>query len=281
MADTVGINESSAPEPGRVSDPPTEPLAVVGAAVPAVGRTPWSFVDVFAGLGAVLLCSLLIAAPLKFADVQNSDPLLLLSALPVWIGLLGTTVWACRRHGTGNLVADLALRIRPIDLAIGLGAGLGLRLVIGLWTVVYIQITGRQPTGNLQTILGDGLGTGMWLVVNMTAIAVVGPVIEELFFRGLGLRSALASTLRRADRPRFADPRSRARWSILATSLMFTLLHLSEVNDLTSAVVLLPGLFLAGWVLAWLTMSTGRLGSAIVTHVVFNGVAVVALLALS
>jgi membrane protease YdiL (CAAX protease family) len=34
-------------------------------------------------------------------------------------------------------------------------------------------------------------------------------------------------------------------------------------------------------VLGWLTMTTGRLGPAIVTHVVFNGVAVAALLALS
>lgn len=264
-------------------DPPTQPLATV--AEPPSGRpaaTPWSFVDVFAGLGAVLLLSMLIAAPVQFSGIRDSEALLLISALPVWIGLLGTTFWASRRHGTGNLIVDLALRIRPIDLAIGLGAGLGLRFVIGVWTVVYTQISGDQPSGNLEPILGGGgLGFGIWLVINLAAIAVIGPVIEEIFFRGLGLRSALASTLRRAGSPRFADPRSRARWSIVATSVVFALLHLSEVSDLTSAVVLLPGLFLAGWVLGWLTMTTGRLGPAIVTHVVFNGVAMVALLVLS
>jgi len=258
---------------------------VNGHSSPAQGGapapTPWTFVDVFAGLGVVLLMSMLIAAPIQFADVQGGSALLLVSALPVWIGLLGTTLWASRRHGTGNLVTDLALRFRPIDLAIGLGAGLGLRFVIGIWTIAYSAVTGHQPTGNLDTVLGDGLGTGVWLVINMAVIAIIGPTIEEIFFRGLGLRSALASAWRRAGLPRFADPKRRVRYSIAATSLIFALLHVSEVNDLTSAVVLLPGLFLAGWVLGRLTVWSGRLGPAIVTHVVFNGVAVVALLALT
>ena len=282
----------------QATDPPTQPLMTVrvgndgvlvdqasGRLGPAQDRvpatTPWTFVDVFAGLGVVLLMSMLIAAPIQFANVQGGSALLLVSALPVWIGLLGTTFWACRRHGTGNLVTDLALRFRPVDLAIGLGAGLGLRFVIGIWTIAYSAITGQQPTGNLNTVLGDGLGTGLWLVINMVVIAIIGPTIEEIFFRGLGLRSALASAWRRAGLPRFADPKRRVRYSIAATSLIFALLHVSEVNDLTSAVVLLPGLFLAGWVLGRLTIWSGRLGPAIVTHVVFNGVAVVALLALS
>jgi len=282
----------------QATDPPTQPLMTVrvgndgvlvdqasGRLGPAQDRvpatTPWTFVDVFAGLGVVLLMSMLIAAPIQFANVQGGSALLLVSALPVWIGLLGTTFWACRRHGTGNLVTDLALRFRPVDLAIGLGAGLGLRFVIGIWTIAYSAITGQQPTGNLNTVPGDGLGTGLWLVINMVVIAIIGPTIEEIFFRGLGLRSALASAWRRAGLPRFADPKRRVRYSIAATSLIFALLHVSEVNDLTSAVVLLPGLFLAGWVLGRLTVWSGRLGPAIVTHVVFNGVAVVALLALT
>lgn len=268
-----GIDVSGA----MAADPPTEPLATVGADH-HLAKTPWSFVDVFAGLGAVLLFSTLMGAIVQFTGARGGNGLLLLSALPVWIGLLGTAWWACRRHGTGNLVHDLALRVRWVDLALGLGVGLGLRLVIGVWAVLYSAITGDQPTSNLQTVLGDGLGTGFWLVVNVAAIAVIGPVIEEIFFRGVGLRSALASLLRRSGNPRLTDPRRRARYAIAATSLIFASLHLSEVNDLTSAVVLLPGLILTGCVLAWLTISTGRLGPAIVTHVVFNGVAVIALL---
>jgi len=261
------------------ADPPTQPLAVVTLAPP---RTPWTFVDVFAGLGVVLLVGTVLSAVVRLSGLSLGSASLVVSALPVWVGLLGTTIWACRRHGTGNLVQDLALRIRPVDLAIGLGAGLGLRIAIGVWAVICIGLTGRQPESNLQDVLGsNGLGTGGWLVLNVLAIGLMGPVIEELFFRGLGLRSALAGLLRRGTgEPRMADPRRRARLAIGATALVFALLHVSEVNDAVSALVLLPGLFLAGCVLGWLTIRTGRLGPAVLTHVVFNGGAVAALLAI-
>ena len=287
-------------------DPPTQPLPVprpapaeaVGNAPVVTGpvvagpvvagpvtldgrvRPPWTFVDVFVGLGVVLLASTLLSAVVRLSGATPGPALLLLSALPVWVGLLGTAIWACRRHGTGNLVADLALRFRWIDLFIGVGAGLGLRFAIGLWTIICARVTGSLPQGNLQDVLdGNGLGTGVWLVVNMAAIAVVGPVIEEIFFRGVGLRGALASLLRRSGTsPRLADPRRRARLAIAATAAVFALLHVSEVNDAVSALALWPGLFAAGAVLGWLTIRFGRLGPAIVTHVVFNGVAVVALL---
>ena len=313
----IGQHLAAPPAPGNRhhdADPPTQPIALVspsqpqgqfqrqGQFQPAAGFqppprpmpsesgdggsgrlpvTPWTFVDVPAGLGVVLLVSLLISTPLQIAHWRAGSAVLVLSALPVWIGLLGTALWASRRHGSGSLIRDLGLHFKWIDLAIGVAAGLALRFAVGVWTVVYSAITGQQPTSNLESVLTNGLGTGFWLVVNALAIAVIGPVIEEIFFRGVGLRSALASLWRRSGTPRFADPRRRIWVSIAATSFIFALLHLSEVQDLTSAAVLLPGLFLAGWVLARLTIWSGRLGPAIVTHVVFNGVAVAALLALS
>jgi membrane protease YdiL (CAAX protease family) len=256
-------------------------LASPGAAAPAPGpaRSPWTFVDVFAGLGAVLLVATTLSAVIRLTGVELGSAALLVSALPVWIGLLGTAIWACRRHGTGNLVADLAVRVRWIDLAIGLAAGLGLRFALGIWTIICTRLTGQLPEGNLQDVLGaGGLGRGAWLVLNALAIGLVGPVIEEIFFRGVGLRGALAGLLRGSvTRPGLADPRRRARIAIVATAAVFALLHVSEVDDAVSALVLVPGLFAAGVVLGWLTVRTGRLGPAIVTHVVFNAVAVVAL----
>ncbi|MET0864300.1 MAG: CPBP family intramembrane glutamic endopeptidase, partial [Nakamurella sp.] len=188
------------------------------------GTVPWTFVDIFAGLGVVLLASLVISAIVEFTSWDGGPARLALSASPVWIGLLGTAIWACRRHGSGSLVRDLGLRIKWIDLAIGLGAGLGLRLIIGIWSVTYSRLTGQQPSGNLEPILGAGFGTGLWLVINVLVIALIGPLIEEIFFRGLGLRSALASLWRRADRPRYADPRRRVWYAAGATSLLFAVL---------------------------------------------------------
>lgn len=246
---------------------------------PTLARSSWSFVDVFAGLGAVLLVATTVSAVIRLTGVELGSATLLVAALPVWIGLLGTAIWACHRHGTGNPVIDLALRFRWVDLLIGLGAGLGLRLLIGVWTLICTQLTGQLPEGNLQDVLSNGgLGRGAWLIVNALAIGLVGPVIEEIFFRGVGLRGGLASLLRRATvRPGLDRPQRRSWIAIVATAALFALLHVSEVNDAISALALLPGLFAAGLVLGWLTIRTGRLGPAIVTHVVFNSVAVVAL----
>ncbi len=257
----------------------TTPVGVVPA--PGIAPSRWTFTDVIAGLGLVFLLGQMVAAPFRFTSSDGGPLRLVVGALPVWIGLLGTAIWACRRHGTGRLRTDLGLKFKPVDLAIGLGAGLGLRFAVGAWAALYSSVRGQRPSGNLQSLLGNGLGTGVILVANALAIAVIGPVIEEIFFRGVGLRSALASLWRRAGRGRLGDPRLRARYAVLLTSAVFAVLHVSEVGDLTSAVVLLPGLFLAGWVMARLTMWSGRLGPAIITHVVFNSVAVVALLALN
>lgn len=276
--------------PPDLGDPPTQPIAVTTAAPPepqpdtpaprtAVPRSPWTFADVFVGLGAVLLVGTVVSAVIRLTGIEPGSAALLIGALPVWIGLLGTAIWACRRHGTGNVITDLALRLTWVDLFIGLGAGVGLRLAIGVWTIICARLTGQLPEGNLQDVLdGGGLGRGAALVFNALAIGLVGPVIEEIFFRGVGLRGALASLLRRAgSRPGLANPRRRAWIAILATAAVFALLHVSEVDDAISALALLPGLFGAGVVLGWLTIRTGRLGPAIVTHVVFNSVAVIAL----
>ena len=44
-------------------------------------------------------------------------------------------------------------------------------------------------------------------------------------------------------------------------------------------IILLPGLFVFALILSWLTVTTGRLGPAIVAHMAFNATTVVQLLA--
>jgi membrane protease YdiL (CAAX protease family) len=49
------------------------------------------------------------------------------------------------------------------------------------------------------------------------------------------------------------------------------------VGSLATLVALFPSLFAAGWVFAQVAMHTGRIGPAIVSHAVFNGVPAIAL----
>ncbi len=91
-------------------------------------------------------------------------------------------------------------------------------------------------------------GTDLWLL--MILIAVVAPLAEELFFRGM------------------LYPLLRRRWSlwpaILLNGLLFALIHVLPP--------LLPGLFLVGVVLAWVREKSGSIVPCILLHALQNGI---------
>lgn len=272
---------STSPE---ATDPPTEPFgavrpasAVPGSPTPRADLGSWTFTDAMVGLGVVLLASAVLSAGVQIA-LTNGLPrgpwLPLIGLLPVWIGLLGTTVWACRRHGTGSLVTDLGLRFTWGDLGVGIGMAIAGRIAAAVIAALVVGITRERPESNLQDFVTPGLGQTGWLIVYAVVISIIGPIIEEIFFRGLALRSALAS-LSRSTRPRLA---TRQQAAALGTAALFAALHLQEVGSLTSLLVLMPALFFFGWLVARWTMSSGRLGGAIVAHIGFNAVAAAVLL---
>ena len=138
------------PDPSRVAadrawaPPPAGPVpgAAPRTASPGPQKPAWTLSDVFVGLGVTLLLSLLITAVARIAGYDGGPALLLLGGLPIWIALLGTTIWACRRHGVGRLVVDLGLRFSWSDLWIGLAVGVGLRFAIGIWATVIARADG-------------------------------------------------------------------------------------------------------------------------------------------
>jgi uncharacterized protein len=85
---------------------------------------------------------------------------------------------------------------------------------------------------------------------------VCAPVVEELFYRGLLLRSL--------------DKRGIQPWlSVVLSALLFAGMHFEALQ--------FAGLFLFGIVLALLVHRTGRLGPAIWAHAAFNAVTVLQL----
>lgn len=251
--------------------------------MPAQPAPTWTLVDVFAGLGVTLLLSTLLTTLVGFTGFDGGPALILIAVVPVWIALAGTTVWACRRHGTGNLVADLGLRIRWSDLLIGLGVALALRVVLALWATVVVAVTRDVPdvSTNLPDLgAGRPLGGGGWVVANVIAVTLISPFVEELFFRGLALRSTLTTLWRRTGRKYVGNPARQPDQAAWISGLLFGLLHVGEVSTPTEAAILVPGLIVAGWAMARLTLWRQRLGPAVVTHVVFNSTAVIALLAI-
>ncbi len=98
---------------------------------------------------------------------------------------------------------------------------------------------------------GDATG---WLRVTLTA-AVLIPVGEELFFRGLLLRGFLL--------------RYGRRTALLLTATLFAIVHFNPWGLLS--------IFLVGLFLGWLVLRTGSLWCACLAHGVYNLVAVLTL----
>ncbi|HTC28444.1 type II CAAX endopeptidase family protein [Dyella sp.] len=93
-------------------------------------------------------------------------------------------------------------------------------------------------------------------------MVIVGPLIEELLFRGV-LLSALMRRLSTA-------------WSITISAVLFGVVHLEGLDFKWFA---LPGLILLAVGLAWLRLKSSSLWPAVVAHGVYNLFALIALFA--
>jgi membrane protease YdiL (CAAX protease family) len=99
---------------------------------------------------------------------------------------------------------------------------------------------------------------GLGLVVLVLVLVVGAPIVEEIFFRGLVMRSLAR--------------RIGAAWAVPVQALVFAGAHLEGIE--------FPALLLFGLVAGVLARRTGRLGPSIAAHMGFNAFTVFALVAL-
>ncbi|MGH9165042.1 MAG: lysostaphin resistance A-like protein [Acidimicrobiales bacterium] len=174
-----------------------------------------------------------------------------------WAGLVGGTVLASRRRGTGRLSQDLGLRLEGRDVLPGVAAGVLSQLVILPLLYLPVRLFTHDLDLSEEARKVTGLGSGPGLVLLSLCIVIGAPLAEEIFFRGL-----LQRTLAR---------RFGATWAVAGSALIFGVTHFQPL--------LLPGLTAFGVVLAVLTRRSGRLGPALVAHMAFNAVTILALTA--
>lgn len=229
-------------------------------------RVRWGMGDAAVGIVASLVLSVVgVGIALGMSERETTDDLPLWSTallnIPLWAGLLGAVLYASHRKGTGSLRDDFGLSMRVLDVPLGLGAGILGQLVIVLVTVPVYKLLGvdTDEIGQTAEDLADRAVTAPDVVVLVLMVVLIAPLIEELFHRGLVLRSM------------------ERRWgtglAVAASSLLFATLHFQWYD-------LLP-LGIAGLLFALLRVRSGRLGPAIWAHVAFNLTAVVSLLASS
>jgi membrane protease YdiL (CAAX protease family) len=224
----------------------------------------WGLGDAWLGLllgnAAALVVGVLILSATGYTETESDElPLTIIALLqvPLWLGYLTMPVLAARRKGNG-LVEDFGLRLRPLDVPVGLVIGVLTQLVVV--PLVYVPIfwvIGDRDVSADARALTDRADSPVGVVLLVLIVVIGAPIVEELFFRGLLLRSL--------------EHRWGSAWGLLVSSLIFGAVHLQPLQ--------FPALVVVGLVLGVLAQRTGRLGPSIFAHIAFNAVAVGTLLA--
>lgn len=178
--------------------------------------------------------------------------------LAVWVPLTVGALWVLRRASRPNVISRLSLGWG--DAIVAVGIVIVSRAVDAAMSISFFGTSGLSPAPTL------GQVDVVLLVVSAIGVCVVSPVLEEVVFRGLFQRR-LADAL--TSRTRFL--------AVVLTAFLFALLHVLISSPASSLVgfEVFTTTFLLGLLTGALVAMTGRIGGAILAHVLFNTVAVV------
>lgn len=218
---------------------------------------PWGTAPIVLSIFVVLiLLFVAAAAAAAIATLYSSQE----DAVATWISvhltafsILGTVWFFGLRHCQSPL-STLGLRSlrlsakRTFVLAVAVLAGSLIATSAYSLLVGWLGIDALQPPEVDAGIAFDGAA----VLLTFQALALMTPIVEEVFFRGF-----IFSGLLRRFGP---------RWAIIVSALVFSAFHLSLG-------VVIP-IFMTGVLLAWLYWKTGSLWAAIAAHAGQNALAV-------
>lgn len=212
---------------------------------------------------AAALALVLVLQPLfgysseQIADNETSLAFVALTFPALWLGFIGVPVWAAATKGAG-WVADFRVRLRALDVPIGVAAGLAAQFVLVPLVslpILWATNTDLDKLGEPARELADKATTPGGIALFFLMVAIGAPIAEELFFRGLVLRSI--------------EKRFGTGWAIAGSSVAFGATHFQVLQ--------FPALTAVGVVFALLAVKSGRLGPAILAHMAFNAATVISL----
>jgi membrane protease YdiL (CAAX protease family) len=223
----------------------------------------WGLGDVVAGIFASTVLAVLISSLVyQAAGWGSSDDVpiwgLAVLQVPLWAGYLGVTLWATSTKGHG-VVDDLGVHATALDALVGLTIGIGTQLLVlpALYVPIF-WLTGSdtdelsRPAEQLAERAGS---PPSWLLFALL-VGICAPLVEELFYRGLLLRSLLKRGLSTVV-------------AVVVTAAVFAAIHFQLLQ--------FAGLFVFGLIAGTLAVRAGRLGPAIWAHIGFNMTTVVLL----
>jgi membrane protease YdiL (CAAX protease family) len=217
----------------------------------------WGVGDFLMGLVAGLALSTLFAS--AWLAITGDKDLDLtgqaLSQVGLWTGMLGSVFLASHRKGTGSLAEDFGFKARWSDIGLGAMVAVVVQLIVlpGLGYLLRPLLGQPEVSGPVRDLMDETKGPAFIILV--LSVSVGAPLVEELFFRGLLLRS-----LQR----RLPDG-----WAVALAAVAFGLAHGSALPA-DAVILVIVSLTVFGAALAMLALRTGRLGPGIVAHALFN-----------
>ncbi len=230
----------------------------------SVDAPRWGLGDAAGGWFAAQVASVLVGsavlAAAGYTATESADgevPLWVmgLQLLPLWLILVGTVWYAGQVKGRG-VVADFRARIQAVDVPLGVVVGVLAQLIVVPLVslpVLWLTNTDADDLSERAVGLGDRADTPGRVALLFLLVAVIAPIVEELFYRGLLLRS-LEKTF-------------DTRWAVIGSSLIFGAIHFQALE--------MVALSAAGLIFAILAVRFDRLGPAVVAHIAFNATTVV------
>jgi membrane protease YdiL (CAAX protease family) len=179
-----------------------------------------------------------------------------LMQLPLWFGLAAVPIWFAVKKGRG-VVADLGLRMKAIDVPVGLAVGVASQLLMVPFVYWILKpLIGSNDVSAAARQLTDRATDPLSIVLVFLIVGIGAPIAEEIYFRGMAQR--------------IFSRKIGPRWAILAAATFFAASHLQPLQ--------FPALLVFGIILGVLAWRSGRLGPAIWAHLGFNVVAAAGLL---
>jgi len=227
---------------------------------PSADRRQWRPVDTLKALGWWFLAGILAYAVVLPGEVSTAELFGLVVPLQS-VGAIASVVWMARTRQPWR--EALAVRIAWADW-VGLLIGGALQIGLAYLLVVIVESVFHGSLPNQEVVDAASVAVGsVDKVLVAVSLIVIGPVAEELLFRGVLLRALLVG--------------HSARFAVMVSAIAFAALHLLD----PAAWAVAPLLAILGVVMGSEVVRTGRLGRSITIHAGFNLVTVVALLTVS
>lgn len=208
----------------------------------------WGIPDAVIGAVGYLVIAVAVSGVLVAVGAPDDVVIILGATLP-WLAMAGWPIIATSRRGNGPRI-DLGLRLTWTDTGwatLGAGVGLFAAAIAALVTMLFVDDLSSSAGEAAQDLVESSSRPA--LIAFAFIIMVGGPIVEEIFFRGL-----LFGAIRKRG--------VNAPWTIILTAVIFAAFHLEP----TRILVLLP----TGLVLGWVRWKTGSTGASMVAHGLIN-----------